>query len=403
MITMHRLKTKLNFRQIKHNLPRLAPLFILIIGIIAATVLTYQSQEFRRRAAPGDQAPITLDPGGTQFSPNSNQKITIRANTQNFQVDGIQVILDFSGNIPSDLKINTPESISGLNKVAAHVQDHEGNKRIFLAYITSNPQAPYSTNSNQVTLGEIEMTTPASGNLTISFNQTLTKILQNQSSDNIAHLPQTSHSYSFSGSGTPATTEPTNPPTQAPATNPPTQAPATNPPTQTPTPTDSSTKGGVTTSTAVSYTLKVKFAGVNSNIGTIHARIVGQDTDYNSYLNKGAPFVYAGNGYYQTSVKLPTSGSYKFAIKAEKHIQRVYSNVNVAPHTRILDLTSKIIRPGDLPSQDGKLDHQDLTRLFSIIPKAIPNNNDLWIGDVNYDQSVNSLDVGLLMSTIIDQ
>lgn len=117
-------------------------------------------------------------------------------------VDGFQVFATISGTIPSDLAF-TPSTPTGTQMVLNEFQKTATTANLKLAFITQNPQSPYTAST--ANLGQFTFTAPASGQMVIAFDNTLTKVVQNSSSQDVLSIPQTA-TYTFGASPSPTAT-----------------------------------------------------------------------------------------------------------------------------------------------------------------------------------------------------
>lgn len=123
-------------------------------------------------------------------------------------VDGFQVMASLTGTVPSDLTF-TPQVPDGMQMVLNELTKTSGSAVLKLAFITQSPQSPYYRDSTY--LGRFYFTAPASGQMTLSFDNTFTKIVKNGNSEDIAAIP-TGAVYTFgTASTTPSPTGSANP------------------------------------------------------------------------------------------------------------------------------------------------------------------------------------------------
>jgi len=150
-------------------------------------------QEIRQKAVtPQGVASVQLTPSSTSFTSGQSVTLTLSANIPpNYQVDGFQLEVAFSGAVP--LISFKKNALVGITPVTAEMTN--GGTRFRLAYITTNPQTPYAT-SGLTVLGAFTFTAPRGGSLTATYNTTLTKIVQNQSTEDIVG-PPTNMTYTF--------------------------------------------------------------------------------------------------------------------------------------------------------------------------------------------------------------
>jgi len=173
-------------------LPALA-IFVLLGGLIMAIILTKQNQDIREKAAtPSGTTSIVLSPGTGNLAAGSQATIAINANTGSLSIDGFQVIATVSGTIPTDLQF-VPFVPTGMQQLLSSLSAGV-TRTLKLAYVTQDTQAPFSAGSTS--LGQFKFTVPASGTMTITFDNDLTKIAQNQTSQDVLAIP-TPATYTF--------------------------------------------------------------------------------------------------------------------------------------------------------------------------------------------------------------
>ncbi len=163
-----------------------------------------------------------------------------------------------------------------------------------------------------------------------------------------------------------------------------------------------------------SLTLQVKFNGIDQDRGPITSSVqIGSATDSNSLRLFDGPviFTHNQNGIYQGVISNfslagtaypPLSQHSWIAIKGAKHARRVFANLSFPDEDTTLDLTPKLLEPGDLPlggTQDGTINSFDIDKVVSAMAK-LPQTEDDLIADVNYDGKVNAIDLGLILRTL---
>ncbi len=218
------------------NKPKKVPIKLILGGLLLMIVtigggvgfyLSQTSQEIRQQASsPTGTAVLTISPESTSFSPGSEQTLILKINmgVEQINIDGIQYIADISGTIPTNLSF-TQATIPGLNPVTTSLIDTATGKKLSVAYITTPPSV-YSANNTDLVVGTLQFTVPESGSMTLTFNPTLSKILQNQTKSDVLRTPGEPQIYTFS-SGSGATNTPAPTPTVVPGNNTPTPIPTT--------------------------------------------------------------------------------------------------------------------------------------------------------------------------------
>jgi hypothetical protein len=155
-----------------------------------------------------------------------------------------------------------------------------------------------------------------------------------------------------------------------------------------------------------SVTMHLKLAGINSDRGPINVAVkIGRSGSSTPlYSNQTVAFLADDQGIYTARLQiaaanLQTGSGYWLAIKGEKHLQRVFTNIDLNT-TNEFNLTNKILLPGDLPSQDGIVDANDIDLVLGKLTHPIQTVSDLDAADVNYDGVINSVDLSLILQTL---
>lgn len=171
-------------------------LFLLLGGLIAGLLIVKKNQEVRRRAmTPAGTATISLNPGTSSLPAGTSQQIAVSADTKGDAVDGFQIVVNITGSVPTDLTF-IPEPPTGLQAIANTAEDITNGKKYKIAFLTADPLVPY-TSSGLVELGKFTFTSPATGDMTVTYDQTISKIVKNQTSEDIAATEE-NVTYSFS-------------------------------------------------------------------------------------------------------------------------------------------------------------------------------------------------------------
>jgi hypothetical protein len=137
-----------------------------IVGLLTL-VLNVTTQSVFAQTVNGT---LSLNPGTSNIAPGSSQTIQVRVNTGTNLVRSMQIWIDVSGSIPSNLAVQA-QTLSGLNlssQTGVHVSG--SNRIVLIAYepTTSNPT--YTTNGANSTIATITFTTPSSGSINFNFN-----------------------------------------------------------------------------------------------------------------------------------------------------------------------------------------------------------------------------------------
>lgn len=164
-------------------------LIVVLIVLLPLILLAIKKNNNNSKASTvNGTAAISLSPATTKFVPSSAQNVDLLVNTGQEKVDGVQAILNFSGAVPTNL-VFTANTITGLSPVITNVETTVTGKKATIAFITSNPQQPFTTNSALVKLGTFSFTSPTTGDMTIAFNTQLTTAIKNGTSEDILKTP----------------------------------------------------------------------------------------------------------------------------------------------------------------------------------------------------------------------
>lgn len=191
-------------------------LILLVIGGLGASLLLVREpQDVRQQAStPTGTSRILLAPATGSFPAGSAQKLQVKVNIGGTtKIDGVQFVATLSNTIPQNIAFK-PANIEGLRLIINSLSDAEDGKKLTVAFVTT-PPTPFTGSANDLVLGELEFTAPGEGDFNITFDPTLSKIIQNQTTDDILKTPP-SYTYSFTGGGGSSTPTPT--PTATPGT-----------------------------------------------------------------------------------------------------------------------------------------------------------------------------------------
>ena len=185
-------KMKSNF--IKKYIKEISIISFLVLVLIVAMLTIRNIQQLAKKASTTTGiATFTLTPDTTLFISGNRNTVTLNANIPNQKVDAIQIVATVTGTIPTDLQfyVTAPSGMEVAYNNLVKTADHSTYSVVF---ITVDPSAPSTT--NQVSLGNFTFTNPASGNMVITFDTNLSKIVQNGTTSDILITPTTG-SYNF--------------------------------------------------------------------------------------------------------------------------------------------------------------------------------------------------------------
>lgn len=187
-----------------------------IIILVAVFFETRAIQNLRNKASSlfGDST-ITLTSDPDPITVGNGGQINLGANLPNEKIDALQVVATISGTIPKDLFFE-PATSSATEVVYNRLTfNSTSSATIKLAYVSKDPTQPL--NGSTFDLGHFSFTPSDPGEMDISFDNDLSKIVQNKSSLDIL-LPLNTTKFKFVIS-TP-TPSPTPTPTESPSPTP---------------------------------------------------------------------------------------------------------------------------------------------------------------------------------------
>lgn len=208
------------------------------------------------------------------FTPTSQSVVVSHAGKTTLQAEveaekrivGIQVFANLTGTIPDTITL-TPYAVSGMDLILHQIETTETGKLLKLVFLVP-PTSSYITVSDTLSLADIDVIANQSGQMTITFDPILTKILEYETSTNLISQLSAGSMTFLSPTPTPTplpsnTPIPTNTPSPTPSNTPvpeptltntpqPTSAPTAVPtatPTLTPTPIPTATPTIIPTTT----------------------------------------------------------------------------------------------------------------------------------------------------------
>lgn len=153
-----------------------------------------------------------------------------------------------------------------------------------------------------------------------------------------------------------------------------------------------------------SFSIRTSVLGVTQDRGPITAKVqVGALGNTTPIVSRMIPLVYEDGSYMgvlSADNALVFPDKIWVTVKGHKHLQRLFSGLQLTQNNQTLDLTSKPLQPGDLPIQDGTIDLEDINTMLSIFAKPEQTVSDINTGDLNYDGVVNAADLALLLVTL---
>lgn len=163
-----------------------------VVSLLVSLYLVSLNQDIRRRAAtPTGTATVSLSPStGASFNVSQNQsEILLYLTLGSQSMDGVQLILTATGVIPNNLGF-VPETIGGLRLISNKVERSSLQTKLTVSYITTDPKVTFS-NSQQILIGRLKFTPTNQGTFSVSFDQTLSKIMRSSDRADILRFPNT--------------------------------------------------------------------------------------------------------------------------------------------------------------------------------------------------------------------
>lgn len=170
---------------------------IVVVLVVAGAAVVFVLKPQGGTSVTGEVAQILLNPTSGNLTPSSASSISLQADSGGTFVDGFQAFIHITGTIPADLAF-TPANFqgTGLKVFTYSFSDESAGKLFKLLIITEDPTTPYKANG-LIELGKFNLTTPASGQMTFTFDTALTKIVTHDTNSNIVLTPAASV-YNFS-------------------------------------------------------------------------------------------------------------------------------------------------------------------------------------------------------------
>jgi hypothetical protein len=165
----------------------LAGIVVLGVAVSAGLLLNQQSTDMRSQASVSNgPAIIMLSPTGSNLAPGTKQTINVTATTGSRPVVGFQLVMTFSGAVPSDLQF-VPGTLPNFQVV----RNSLANKRLEFMYLlppSGTGITPFSTQA-PVTLGSLQFTAPRKGTMTVEFSAQETLIADFETNQDISRAP----------------------------------------------------------------------------------------------------------------------------------------------------------------------------------------------------------------------
>lgn len=170
-----------------------------LIGGGVGLFLMNQSQDTRQQASvPSGKGEIFVQPEiASYIEGDAAQVDLVFTMGEAVPINGVQIVMEITGTIPDDLEF-VEESINGLNLQINNMTDITGGKQVRLVYQVA-PPGPFVTPSSDLTFGSLMFTSPASGELKISFDATDSKVIRSATNEDVLRTPSQVATYTFEG------------------------------------------------------------------------------------------------------------------------------------------------------------------------------------------------------------
>jgi hypothetical protein len=155
-----------------------------------------------------------------------------------------------------------------------------------------------------------------------------------------------------------------------------------------------------------SFAFFVSIAGITRNRGMMPMQVeIGRMGSSAVLYTATAQTTYQRDNIYQgvivgaADTPLPEAAAgnvFWVTVKGPYHLRRAFTNLAIANDT-LINLSGRRLEAGDLPTQDGYVNHKDINAMLEIIASPIQSRSDLDTADVNRDGRVNAIDFGLLL------
>lgn len=373
-------------------------LLLAVIGLSLTVFLAQKRQETRKKAAvPEGQATVFLSPSSGTYPVGQPFSTSIAFNTAAIPISGIALRLtySYSGATPeltaSDLQISPSLLATGdWSCPVKTITPEGGTVKIDVACVNINIQG-FST-STETALASFNLRAgqiPATNPTIIRFDPSQSIITRKSDGQDILLLPSSTGSYTIAPAG--ATATPTPGPTATP----------TPFPTATPTPIATSTPVPTPTPSATTGNLlfKIKFQGISSQKLNQGVRVILKQQGEEKYRRENIEVTSGQNGVYSGAITNINPGTYDLFLKGWSHLQKKFSNINLATGANSQDFSRTELLAGDTTG-DNKINAQDIVILVQHYRPNTPPNSP---ADFNLDGIVNAQDVRFLVENYRQQ
>lgn len=168
-----------------------------LVGGGAGVYLTRESEDIRQQAStPSGSAQISLSPATGTLEGGDAQQIAVSLNlaTTPVTLSSIELSIAFSGEIPTDLEFQ-PLQLQNFRTADTTLEDSPTGKTLRVVYALAGTDG-FSATTSRVNLGSLSFTNPASGQMSLRFNASESKVVIQQSNVDILR-PPTTVAYTF--------------------------------------------------------------------------------------------------------------------------------------------------------------------------------------------------------------
>lgn len=187
-------------------------------GIVTGALLLRKNTELREKAAvPGGRASVSLLPSSGSFNVGDSFPVSVYFNTDGIPVSvvAVRVTYSYTGASPAVVADNVTinPTISGSPDWSCPNSDvTQAAGKVNIDVECSNVSATGFSSTTDTLLATFNLdieSTPTTSPFTISFDQSLSKILQKSNGQDVLALPTSTGSYAVGGAGPTATLTPT--------------------------------------------------------------------------------------------------------------------------------------------------------------------------------------------------
>lgn len=191
-------KSKFDYAEcMKSTILKLFSLLLIVAILPAALILVQNQQDIRQQADLDEAASITLSPASATFVPRQVGRVEVLLDTQYQQVSKVQVGIDITGTVPSDLKF-APTQPTGWLVTTNTINSTQAGLRVTLV-LEPNPNqdgTAFMTTDAAASIGTFTFTGGATQGMNFIFDRNFTQVWQAQTGKNIV-IPPIDYHYEF--------------------------------------------------------------------------------------------------------------------------------------------------------------------------------------------------------------